>query len=212
MPIDRGIIDHQLQALGESSRWWDRRELRDLPAVMDHDEQIMAISYGKLGRVRLMRRPWLIVVTSRRLLCLRSAAGRASWRQLEVSADQIARVALRVGLFRGRVLIVAEGSMYRLLVPRLDAYKLLNALSTLGTPRDEALLGFGPTRMIRRVLDHVLALPAAAVNPHPPRPLPVIAVTHAADQRVQVLEDEVQELRQQVEFLEQLLRERHVAS
>jgi len=206
MPIDRGRIDQQLEALGESSRWWDRRELRDLPAVMDPDEQILAISHGKLGRGRWLRRSWLIVVTGRRLLCIHSS-GRTSWRQLEISANQIVRVSLRVGLLRGRVLVTAAARTYRLLVPRADAYKLVTALSSLGTPGPEAFLGYTPARMVRRVVDHVLALPAAALNPENTRPAPA-PVNHAAEQRIQSLEEEVQELRQQVEFLEQLLRQR----
>lgn len=207
MPIDRGIIDQQLQALGESSRWWDQRELRDLPAVLDSDERILAITRGKIARLRWLRRSWLIVVTDRRLLCIRSGP-RTSWRQLEVSADQITRVALRVGLFRGRVLVVAGGHTYRLLVPRFDAYRLVTALSGLGTSGSEAVVGFAPTRMVRRVMDHVLALPAAAFNPETPRVLPVPAIHSEMEQRLSSMEEEVQELRRQIDFLEQLLRQR----
>lgn len=206
MPIDRGLIDQQLQALGESSRWWDRRELRDLPAVMDPDEHILAISHGRLGRGRWLRRSWLIVVTGRRLLCIHSS-GRTSWRQLEISANQIVRVSMRVGLMHGRVIVTAAGRSYRLLVPRIDAYKLVTALSSLGTPGPEAFLGYTPARMVRRVVDHVLALPAAALNPEPARPAPP-PIDHAADQRLQSLEEEVHELRRQIEFLEQLIRQR----
>jgi hypothetical protein len=53
MGMDRGRIDQQLEALGEGSRWWDVRELRDLPAVLDADEEILAIARGKLARVRV---------------------------------------------------------------------------------------------------------------------------------------------------------------
>lgn len=211
MPIDRGVIDQQLQALRESSQWWDQREFRDLPAVLHSDESIVALSRGKIARVRWLRRTWLIVVTDRRIVCLRSA-GRTGWRQLEVSAGQIERVALRVGLFRGRVLVIAGGQTFRLLVPRADAYKLMTALSTLGSHARDTFTGFGPTRIVRRVMDHVLALPAAALDPVGPRqiqapPAPPAVTEH----RVQSLEDEVQELRQQVDFLEQLLRQRHPA-
>jgi hypothetical protein len=205
MPIDRGVIDQQLLTLRESSHWWDQREFRDLPAVLHADEHIIALSRGKLAR---FRRKWLIVVTDRRLVCMRSAGG-TGWHQLEVSAEQIERAALRVGPFRGRVLVVAGGQTYRLLVPRQDAYKLMTALSDLGTHANDALTGFGPARMVRRVMDHVLALPAAALNPGVPVRVAVTTDTSATDRRFQALEDEVQELRQQVDFLEQLLRERH---
>lgn len=211
MPIDRGVIDQQLLALRESSQWWDQREFRDLPAVLHSDESIVALSRGKIARVRWLRRTWLIVVTDRRIVCLRSA-GRTGWRQLELSAGQIERVALRVGLFRGRVLVVAGGQTFRLLVPRADAYKLMTALSTLGSHAKDTFTGFGPTRIVRRVMDHVLALPAAALDPAGPRQIQAPPAAPAVtEQRVQSLEEEVQELRQQVDFLEQLLRQRHPA-
>jgi hypothetical protein len=208
MPTDRGSIEEQLHALGESSRW-DQRELRDLPAVLHADERLLAISRGKVARPRLLRRPWLIVVTDMRLLCVRSANG-AGWRQFEVDARHIGRVALRVGPFRGRVLVVAGGRKYRLLVPRDDAYRLSAALSSLSVPAREKVSGFAPARMARRMVDHVLALPAAAFSPDVPAPAPVgPADDGVAEQRLQLLEEQVQQLQQQVDFLEDLLRQRH---
>jgi hypothetical protein len=206
MPIDRGIIDQQLHSLHENSLWWEQRELRDLPAVLHPGERILAIARGKIARVRWLRRSWLIVVTDERLLCLRSR--RTSWVQLEVAGDQITRVAIRIGPFRGRVLVATSGHKYRLLVPRPAAYKILTALSTLGPRPSDMFTGFAPTRMVRRVMDHVLALPAAALTPYAPAQAPA-PDTSAMEERIEALATEVQELREQVEFLEQLLRDRH---
>lgn len=209
MPIDRGIVDQQLQALGDSARWWDQRELRDLPAVLNGDEQILAISRGKIARVRWLRRSWLIVVTDRRLLCIRSG-GPTTWRQVEVDADDITRVVLRVGPLRGRVVVIAGGQSYRLLVPRPDAFKLSAALTSLGANRRESPSSSRPALMVRRVVDHVLALPAAALNPGPPSPPMIVrADTSGIEQRLHLMEEQVRELQQQVEFLEELLRRRH---
>jgi hypothetical protein len=211
MPLDRGIIDQQLQALGEGTRWWDRRELRDLPAVLHADERILAISHGKVARVRWLRRSWLIVVTQQRLLCLRSHA-QNGWKQLEVPAGQVTRASLRIGPFHGRVMLLAAGRTYRLLVPRADAYRLQTTLANLAVPGQAAMPGFAPTRIMHRVIDHVLALPAAALSPVELRPTPQHVQPApdrlALDERLQRLETEVQELREQVDFLEQLLRER----
>jgi hypothetical protein len=213
MSMDRGTLDQQLQALGEGSQWWDRRELRDLPNVLLPDERILAVSRGKIARVRLVRRSWLIVVTDRRLLCLRSA-GEPAWRQLEVPASQIAQVSMRVGLFRGRVVVRAGTRTYRLLVQRPDAYKLLSALSHIASPLNSGISGSGPVLMVRRMMDHVLALPAAALHPGQ------IAGSRAErapdtsefEQRIQTLEDDVTELRRQVAFLEQLLADRQAGA
>lgn len=211
MPLDRGLVDQQLEALGEGSRWWNHRELRDLPAVLHTDEQILAIARGKLARLRWLRRSWLMVVTERRLLCLRSGSG-SGWRQVEVSAARITRVALRVGPFRGRVIVADGGHGYRLLVPRADAYRVHAALAKIA-PGEAAATRFAPGRVVRRVFDHVLALPAAALDPQLPAAASVPAPdTSHLEQRVQLLETEVQELREQVDFLEQLLRERQQVS
>lgn len=207
MSMDRGVLDQQLQALGDATRWWNQRELRDLPAVLSPDEEIAAISRGRIGRVRWARRQWLIIITDRRLLCLRSG-GRATWRQVEIPGEEIKRVALRVGPLKGRVIVVTTGHTYRLLVPRTDAYKLNTALSVFGA---EKLLvaGFAPVRVVRTMIDHVLALPAIALDPNaqlrlPPPP----AESPATDERIRLLEAQIQELRDQVHFLEQLLVER----
>lgn len=190
--------------------------MRDLPAVLDDDEQLLAISRGKIARVRWLRRPWLVVVTDRRLLCVRSAR-RSGWRQLEVAADRITRTALRVGPFRARVLIRAGGESYRLLLPRAQAYQVEAALASLRTTAGAPSLRLAPGRLVHRLIDHVLALPAVAFSPDAPMALPAPSAAAAAaaadaaaalDDRLQRLENEVLELRQQVEFLEDLLHDR----
>ena len=86
---------------------------------------------------------------------------------------------------------------------------MYHSLSSIASPGQLAAAEFAPGRVVRRVMDHVLALPAAALHPGAPAPAPAPPDTSAFDQRFQMLEDEVQELRRQVEFLEELLRERH---
>jgi Bacterial PH domain len=210
MPVDRGVIDQQLEALGEGSRWWDQREMRDLPTVLGDDEQIIAISRGKVGRGRWVRRLWLIVVTDRRLVCVRSLR-RTGWRQLEASAGHVTRVALRIGPFRGRVLVATDGQLYRLLVSKADARKIAGALTSVA-PAPGAGERTTPALMLRRVFDHVMALPAVALSPvEAARPLPPPADAFAVDERVSTLEREVEDLRRHVEFLEDLLRRRQGA-
>jgi hypothetical protein len=213
MPIDRGVIDQQLRALGEDPSWWEQREMRDLPAVLQADERILGISRGKVARPRWMHRSWLVVVTDRRLLCLRSGS-RSSWSQVEVSGSLIRRVTLRIGPFRGRVVVAGGGYTYRLLLPRADAYRISSALATIGpTPRD-SMPSFRPTIMARRVIDHVLALPAAALRPTTPRVEPPAPPKPdpAVQEHVDALEGQIDQLRQQVDFLEQLLHQHHAAA
>ncbi len=210
MPIDRGVIDQQLQELGEGMRWWDQREMRDLPGVLHADERILALARGRIARVRWLRRSWLIVVTDQRLLCLRSGRG-SSWQQVELGARQIRRVVLRIGPRNGRVVAAAADRTCRLLVPRKEAYRLASALTSIARPDRTMDAAPTPVLMVRRVFDHVLALPAAALSPGAPQaipPAPVAKPDPATEQRIEWLESQVEELQRQVAFLEQLLRER----
>lgn len=212
MPIDRGLLDQQLQDIGEASRWWNQREIRDLPAVLHTDERIIAMSRGRVARIRWFRRKWLIVVTEDRLLCLRSGSAKG-WRQIEAGANQISRVFLRIGPFKGRVLVVADGQTFKLLVPRADAYRLHSALMKLGPTGKESVPGFGPARVVRSMVDHVLALPAVAFAPAGQLAVPrnnaqTLPDNSAMVHRLQLLEEQVQRLTDQVEFMENLLRDR----
>jgi hypothetical protein len=110
------------------------------------------------------------------------------------------------------VLVGAGGSTLRLLVPRPDAYRLSAALQSVGGER-QSFSGFAPGRVVRRVFDHVLSLPAAAFSPDAPAPAPIAPrpADPLLEQRVHFLEEQLQELQKQVDFLEQLLRERQGA-
>jgi hypothetical protein len=131
---------------------------------------------------------------------------------MEVATDRIKRVALRVGPLNGRLLVATSGPKYRLLLPRSGAYKLEAVLSRLVRP-DAAISGFAPARMMHRVVDHVLALPAVALAPLPTHSEPPAdRGVQALVERVETLEETVQELQQQIAFLEQLLRKRQLAA
>jgi hypothetical protein len=68
--------------------------------------------------------------------------------------------------------------------------------------------------MARRVIDHVLALPAAALRPTTPRVEPPAPPKPdpAVQEHVDALEGQIDQLRQQVDFLEQLLHQHHAAA
>jgi len=211
MSIDRGLLDQQLGALGQDGTWWNHRELRDLPTVLREDERVLAIARGKLHRGRWLTRSWLIVLTGERLFGIRSYR-RGGWRQIEVSVRGITRVSLRIGPFRGRVIVDTVGERVRVIVPRPQAYALVSALSKLAPRRSEAPGRPPVSAFVRRLLDHVLEFPAAAFRPDPqPGSLPPLPEPRVSDQRVEALEEQLLEVQRQVEFLEELLRERHAA-
>lgn len=213
MSQDRGVIEQQLTAIGEGSRWWEEREMRDLPSILHRDEEILGIARGRLGRPAVVRLGWLLVVTNHRLLCIRSQGGRG-WRQVEMAAGQIQRTGLRVGPLHMRLLVTGGGEKIRAFLRKDEAYKLSRALARIAGPPREVQGGFGPVRMLRRVLDHMLDLPAVALDPSIPAGLALSSPRPEppSDDRVHELENQVEELRQQIGFLEQLLEEKQTHS
>lgn len=211
MPLDHSSIERQLAGLGEPTTWWERRELRDLPSALNADEEIRAIALGKLQRRGILQREWLIVVTNGRLLCLQTGK-RMGRRQLDLHAGQITDVSIRTRVLRAIVIVRAYDGAYRLRVRRSDAVKLVAALSQLMQPRERrAVTNATPTVMVGRVIRHMLALPSAAVGDEPPLIPAPPKIPQDVDARLQLLEDQMQRLQQQMDFIEELLQQRAIS-
>ncbi len=207
MPLDHAIIEQQLAALGEPSSWWERRELRDLPSALHADEQIRAIALGRLLRTGWLR-DWLFVVTNQRLICLQTDKHMGR-RQLDLHAGQLTDVSIRTRVLRAIVMVRAYGEAYRLRVRRSDAVKLVAAISQLMQPRERPpVANPTPGVMVGRVIRHMLALPYAAVEDANALPAKAAQLSPDVGARLQQLEDQMQRLQQQMDFIEELLQQR----
>jgi hypothetical protein len=132
-------------------------------------------------------------------------------RQFELQAGQITDLAVRSGIRRARLIVRAYGEVYRLRVRRADAVKLITAISRLVPSRERPLeTRHTPGAMVGRVIQHMLALPAAALDEVKPLAPPSPPDVAPLEQRLQLLEEEVQRLQQQVDFLEELLQQRSI--
>jgi len=216
MPIDRGSIDAQLRDIGEGDRWWEQREFRDLPYVLQPDERILALANG---RVLLRRRPrlrsgppWLVVITSQRLICLRQE--RFARRQVEYAWDQVTGLDHRSRLRSYEIRVTTPTGRVRVRIAPGDAFRFLGALAPL------APQGAGPRRPVD--LEPLAWIPGIATVAE----LPVlrgivsrVAILSPPDyaSRAQVerleatvaqLQQEVGYLQQNVAFLEELLEQR----
>ena len=214
MPVDRRIIEDQLTALGEADRWWSQKEMRDLPLVLDLDERIHALATGSLILRPRRTRKWLVLVTSQRIICLRSD-DRDGRRQLDIALADLSSAATRAGLRSTRLILVAGPRKYRIRLSRQDASRLLAALTELGAtmPRRgyafqyrafRAPLPWGAMRRVQLVGSRSTprAIAAPAVD------LLTRAELVRVEDAVSALENDVRRLQQQVEFLEQLLDQR----
>jgi hypothetical protein len=191
MAVDRRTIEEQLIAIGEAERWWDQREVRELPQILNPDEHIRAIVSGWLKRRFRPARPWLahswlVAVTEHRVICIRKGE-RFGRKQLDIPIAPVTSIGQRTGLFTATISIVSGDTKHRIRVAKGDALKLIGALSAL----------------VRRI------------EPLPPAPtqqaLAGSVSRDAYDQvlrRIDLVEDEIERLRQQADFVEDLLKRR----
>lgn len=216
MPIDRGAIDAQLRDIGEGERWWEQREFRDLPHVLHPDERIQGIAQGKLLGVRRPRlrpaRPWLIVATNLRLICLRQE--RFARKQVEFAAGQITRLDHRSRLRAYQITIQTPERRYRIRIGKEDAFRFLGALAPLMPPAG--------VRRMHPAVEPLAWIPGITTVANLPGMAGIISKVsmlsppdYASHDHVQRLEgmidrlqNDVEQLQQNVAFLEELLQKR----
>lgn len=196
MPVDRSAIDAQLREIGEGERWWEQREFRDLPYILNADERIHAVVMGKLLGARRPRvlpsAPWLVVATSQRLVCLREQ--RFGRQQVDIPLSQITGMWQHSRMRGVEITLQTMGRRFRLRVAKADAFRFIGALSPLLPNAPAAVAGEVPGGLRARLLPS----PGAVTREE-------FARVEAALERQ---EKEIERLQQHVEFLENLLEKR----
>ena len=198
MPVDRGVIDAQLRDIGEGERWWEQREFRDLPYVLQPEERLRGLTNGKLvkwRRPRILRSTsWLIVVTTQRVIFLKMA--RFGRQQVDVHLDQITGVHQMTRLRSVQITLETRNRKHRVLIPKEEAFRFMGALAPLvhrpDVTTDPGILSFGAAPRIAGLLARVTAPPEPYVKPG----------------ELARVEATVERLQQHVEFLEKLLQKR----
>lgn len=210
MPIDRGAIDAQLREIGEGDRWWEHREFRDLPHILHADEQIRGLASGKLltarrPRFRMMG-SWLFVTTNQRLIALKQE--RFARKQIEITAGQVMRVRPSNRLRSCQIVVETPQRKYRLRVPKAEAFRFAGSLGTLmPTPPAQPLAVEADSWF----MGTVAALPGVAglverVSGNTGHDSVPRAQFERLELTVEALQNDLERLRQQVSFLEDLLR------
>lgn len=216
MAVDRSTIDGQLRQIGEGDRWWEQREFRDLPYILNADERIHGIVNGKLfgpRRPRVMPAAhWLFVATDQRLICLkRERVGRG---QVDIRLDQILHLQHGSRLRGVQIVLDTPQRRYRIRVSKGDAFRFIGALTPLlmrglpapaeGAtpaplllPAPAAQAGSGLTGFFSRMTGSVPAADYVMRGE-----LERVVAT------VERLERELERTQQHVEFLENLLQSR----
>jgi hypothetical protein len=216
MPVDRSAIDAQLREIGEGERWWEQREFRDLPYILQPDARILGITVGKLlgrRRPRVRAGRWLIVATNQRILCLNQ--GHLARKQVEVPVTHIVRMGQGNGFRSHQITIETPDRRYRIRIPKADAYRFAGALAALVPARQQQRLpgDLEPLAWIPGITT-VAALPGVAgilskVSTLSPPDYATRDHVERLEATVERLQEEVERLQQQVGFLEKLLEKQH---
>jgi hypothetical protein len=191
MAVEPRIVEDQLVAIGEGDRWWREREVRELPSILNPDERIHAVVAGKLPKRLRPSRPWVIVVTSDRLICLKLGE-RFVRKQLDLPMARVTSIAHRVGLLSAKIIVVSGDRSQPIRVSKSDALKLLGALSAL-------IQRIEPRNVAGRTSEQLA-------------PFATQVEQARLQARIDLLEDEVERMRQQLDFLEELLKRRETSA
>jgi hypothetical protein len=146
MPLDHVALDARLRELGESERWWERREFRELTHVLHPGEEILGLVTGTLlgaRRPRLLpRAPWLVVATDQRLVLLRGE--REARRQIDIAPGEIVRVQQQSRLRSFLITIGTPLTRHRIRIAKEDAYRFSTALARLVPQLRDETAAHGP--------------------------------------------------------------------
>lgn len=212
MAIDRGLIEAQLRALREGEQWWEQREFRELAHILHPDERIHGLINGRLiGRLPrpYIGRKWLIVASNQRIICLKH--GSVGRKLIEISPAMITRVYHSNRLRGYHITIVTTVQKYRIRIPKAEAFKFVQALTTVVPSESVHRLSPG-----LEALSWVPGISTVAELPGVERMLARSAVPVPArsnelqrlEETVEQLQSDVERLSEQVAFLEQLLAQR----
>jgi hypothetical protein len=217
MAVERSAIDAQLREIGEGEHWWEQREFRALPHILQPEEKIRGIVVGKLlagggPRVRPAAR-WLVVVTEGRLIGVKQE--RFARKQVEIPREQISRIVQGGRLSAYQITIETPQRRYRIRIPKRDAFRFAGALAPLvpdhpprALSREVEAFSWIPGMTTVAALPGVAGIVSRVSLLSPPAPGAPTEQIQRMEAAIDRLHGDVERLQQQVEFLEDLLQKR----
>ena len=108
MPVEKSVVDSQLEGLKDYSQWFTKKEINHLPAVLDEGEVIRGFTSGFYDG-----NTWLIVVTNRRLLFLDKGMI-YGMKQMEMPLKHISAISHKTGLMFGEISVQTSGGTHKI--------------------------------------------------------------------------------------------------
>lgn len=126
MPVDRKIVQQQLEALGDFYQFFTSKEIRFLPQILAENETIHGLTSGLYEG-----KTWIIVITDMRLLFLDKGM-LYGLRQIDMPLSQISSISHKSGLFFGELQVsTASGAKCIGSIAKKDVLKLCSIISGL---------------------------------------------------------------------------------
>ena len=126
MPVDKEVVDKQIQALGDFDQWFTKKERKYLHEVMRPGETIYAMTSGILDG-----NTWLVTVTDKRVLFLDKGMI-YGLKQMELPLSHISAVSHKTGLIFGKIEISTAGGTKTIgTIQKRDVPKVAQIISGL---------------------------------------------------------------------------------
>lgn len=108
MPLDKSIVDAQVEALGDYGSFFTKKERKYLPEVLDENEVLKAMTSGTLDG-----NTWLICVTTKRVLFLDKGMV-AGLKQKDLLLEHITAVSSKTGFLMGEISVATSGGSHEI--------------------------------------------------------------------------------------------------
>jgi hypothetical protein len=126
MPVERSVVQSQLNELGDFHRFFTSKEIAYLPAILAEGETIHGITSGFYEA-----KTWIIVITNLRLLFLDKGMF-YGLKQVDMPLSQISSIAHRTGFFFGEIEVAtASGKRKIESISKRDVLKIASIISGL---------------------------------------------------------------------------------
>ena len=126
MPVDKRLVDEQLQALGDFHQFFTSKEIRYLHQILVPGETLHGITSGFYEA-----RTWVIVITNMRLVFLDKGMF-YGLKQVDMPLSQVDSISHKTGLFFGEIEVAtASGSKTIGKITKRDVVKVASIIAGL---------------------------------------------------------------------------------
>lgn len=131
MPVEKRVVEQQLEALGDFQRLFTAKEIRFLPQVLIDGETIYGLTSGFYEG-----KSWIVVVTDMRIVFLDKGMF-YGLKQIDMPLSHISSVSHKTGFFLGEITVATAGGARTIAkIKKREVLKISTLISTLAYKLD----------------------------------------------------------------------------